>query len=297
VLATIRHQDYQFERRTAAGSWRWTARIDVSGSTPTYEVRDITSPWGVLRDSIPIPGEIIEAMAEELLHIREAFSPVISVGPASLTFSVDEGRGYSEPVSVSVANDGTFGSLLGATIGSSAGWLKSDKPFVGGVPSGGYGTFDAMVDSTSLQVDLSPYSGTFTIQDPNATNTPKTIPVTVEVRPRAFIELSDDTLTFYVTKPLTEDFPPIPTQRFHISNSGPSGSLLQYQVAKLLGMSNWLASFAPPTGLIYGGAAQNITVLVQPPPDMSQGTYEEVLRISGYSDNLRADLTVRLVIT
>lgn len=57
--ASIRFQDYQFQLQVTTGAWRWTTRMDVSGASPLYEVRDIISPYGILRDSIPIPGEVV----------------------------------------------------------------------------------------------------------------------------------------------------------------------------------------------------------------------------------------------
>ena len=59
TAANIRFQDYQFSQQLATGTWRWTTRMDVSGSVPTFEVRDVITPYGTLRDNTPIPGDVI----------------------------------------------------------------------------------------------------------------------------------------------------------------------------------------------------------------------------------------------
>jgi len=83
-----------------------------------------------------------------------------------------------------------------------------------------------------------------------------------------------------------------------VQNSGPSGSVLDYQIARLTGLSqSWLASFTPVTGTLPASTVQSITVLVEPVEGLMPGIYEETLRISGYSFNDYADVIIRLVVT
>jgi len=278
--------------------WRWTTRVDVSGASPTYTVLDVVSPWGVLRDSTPIPGDIILKMAGSIAELQVAYSPSILAGPpSSLTFEVDEGWGYTTPQHVTVTNSGVFGSLLSAALSTSAAYITVSPATLGGIASNASAQFDVTVDSTNLLASSSPISGVVLVQDPRASNSPQTIPVTIIVRPKAHIELSTTLVEFHATRPLSGSFAPIPAQGFQIRNTGLAASLLDYQIQKLTGLSLWLSAFAPPIGQIPGTSQQLVTVLVQPPDGLALGTYEETLRISGYSDNMSADVVVRLVVT
>lgn len=296
--SNLTSQDYQFSFQTAQGRWKWTTRLDLSGQNPKPWVINVETPWGLLRDTTPLPGEVVQAMSGSIDQLMQAFPPTILVGPpTALTFNVDAGRGRSDSQTVLVTNDGTYGSLLNAVLITSANWIVTLPGNVPGLSSNQSGSFDVSVDSTSLTSAGSPYSGSVIVQDPRSTNNPQTIPVIVNVRPLAHVVTDLALLTFNVPYSITGIYPAIPTQQFQIANTGTLGSLLDYQIQKLTGLSNWLSSFSPPTGQVVGGAAQPVTVLVQPCPNSYMGVYEEILRISGYSDNQYADVNIRLVIS
>jgi hypothetical protein len=273
--------------------------MDVSQSIPAYQVRDIKSPYGLLRDSIPIPGEVVQAMSDSIVELKSNFSPAILIGPPnSLVFEVDEGRGYSDPQSVIVTNSGVFGSILGASLTSSAAFVKVSPSTVGGLAVNESGDFIVEVDSTGLLAASSPYPESVVVQDPMATNNPQTIPVLVNVRPKAVIASSIALVTFNVVRPLNGQYPAIPTQTFNVSNAGPLGSVLGYDIRALTGLcGNWLRSWLPSEGTLQSGESEAITVSVQPPNGMLQGTYSEKLRIIGYSSNNYVDVEIQLVIT
>lgn len=296
IQSTLRYQDYQFSVSLASGTWRWVTRVDVSKAQVSTQIRDITSPYGILRDSIPIPGEVVQAMAESITQIQDSYPPSILLGSTSLLFVVDEGRGVSSASPVQVTNNGILGSLLSTSITSSAPYVFPLPANVSGLTVNQSGTFDVSVDSTNLLAIGSPYAVLLTVQSNEATNSPQTVPVTIQVRPKSTIGVSATSMTFTVTAPLTGDFPPIPSQQLVISNTGPSLSVLDYQIRKLVGVS-WLVSYAPVFGSINGGTTQPITVVVSPPAGMGVGTYTETLRITGYSTNLTQDVTVTLNIT
>lgn len=299
LVQNLRFHDYQFEYITSAGKWLWTTRVDVSLSVPTYQVRDIRAPYGLLRDSIPIPGEVIQAMADSIGELQSNFAPVILVGPpTSMVFEVDEGRGYSSQQSVVLTNRGVFGSILSTSLTPSASFVKVTPSVVGGLAINESGEFTVEVDSTNLLAASSPYSETIIVQDSRATNSPQTIPVVINVRPKATIALSDTILTFNVVRPLNGIFPPVPTQTFSVSNSGPTGSVLEYDIRASTGLCfNWLRSWLPAEGTLQSGQGEVITVTVQPPDGLFPGTYSEKLRIVGYSSNNYADIEIQLVVT
>jgi hypothetical protein len=299
TAAAIRQQDYHYQHQLATGSWRWVTRMDVSGSTPSYSVRDITSPYGILRDSIPIPGEVIEAMSSSITEIQSNFPPSILVGPpASLTFDVDEGRGFSAAQTVALTNNGVFGSLLGAALSASAAYVSVAPANVGNLAANESGAFEVSVNSMSLLSLNSPYSETIAVQDTNASNNPQALSVTINVRPKAVIDVSPALLAFAVTAPLTGPMPPAPSQQFTVENTGVAGSVLDYQIQRVTGLSDdWLVSFAPVTGTLASGGTDIITVSVAPVEGKARGTYQETLRVSGYSDNSYAEILIQLVIS
>lgn len=296
LASNLQTQDFEYKFQVLQGYWRWKTRMDVSQSMPAFSVRDVVSPFGVLRDNVPIPGPVVEAMAQSIVELQQAFAPLILVAPTMLSFTVDQGRGFSDPQTATITNNGVYGSLLSPTLTSSAAFVAVTPPILGGLSFNEAAQTQVSVDSTNLLASNSPYAATVVIQDANATNSPQTVSIAVTVRPLAHIVLNTNLLTFYVTRPLVGPFPPIPAQQFTIQNTGLAGSLLDWQAVKLLGCP-WVASYNPISGQIVGGAAVNVTVVVQPTDNMTQGTYSETLRVTGYSDNFEQDVQIQLIIT
>lgn len=296
IASVLRFQDYQFQVSLASGAWKWTTRVDVSGSQVATQIRDVISPFGLLRDSIPIPGEVAQAMAESIEQVVNTYAPSILLSPTTLSFVVDEGRGGSAAQPVQVTNNGILGSLLSVQVTASAPYLAATPANVSGLASNVSGTFCVSVDSTDLVAAASPYTATLKVQGHMATNTPQDIPVEVTVRPKATIFAGATNLEFHVTAPLNGLYPPVPSQIVALSNSGPGTSVLDYQIRQLVGAS-WLAAVSPTHGQISGSTARPITVLVSPPDGTLPGIYTETLRISGYSTNMIEDIVVTLRIT
>lgn len=270
--------------------------MDVSGATPSFAVTGIVSPFGILRDSIPIPGEVVEAMGDSITEVRTQFPPAILIGPpTALSFTVNEGQGFSAPREVILTNNGVFGSLLGVTLTSSSAYVAVTPAQLGNLTSNETGAFDVAVDSSGLLAASSPYTAAVTIQDPSATNNPQVLPITIAVRPRATIGTGVPALTFTAIKPLSGAFPVIPPQVFTIQNVGPSGSVLDWQLQRV-SCAPWLASFGPITGVLGANESRAITVIVAPAPTALLGTYTETLRITGFSSNQALDVSLRLTI-
>lgn len=297
TAAQLRTQQYQFQQDTTSGRWTWTTVVDVSGVIPAYRIENIVTPYGLLRDTVPLPGEIVEAMGDSIETLRTQFQPRILIGPPStLTFNLDEGRGFSLPQEGLITNNGVFGSLLGTLLTSSAAYVQVSPTQVSNLASNETGSFEVTVDSSGLLALNSPYAATVTVTDPQATNTPQVLPITINVRPKAEISVSQDDLTFTVVKPVSGSFPTVPSQTFEIENTGPAGSVLEWQLQKV-GCAAWLASFGPTSGSLASGETETITVVVAPPTSQSVGTFTETLRISGYSENTSVDVSLQLVVT
>jgi hypothetical protein len=296
IQSLLRFQDYQYQLTMNTGAWRWTTRVDVSQAVVSTQIRDVITPYGRMVDMIPIPGEVVQAMADSIAEVQSAYTPSILLSEVSMTFVVDEGRGVSSAIPVLLTNNGILGSLLSATVTSSAPYVFPVPANVGGLVAHASGTFNVSVDSTNLLAVGSPYAAALSVQSNEATNSPQTIPVNVIVRPKATIAPSPVSLQFNVAAPLSGPFPSIPSQQISLANSGPSTSVLDYQIRKLTGVP-WLVSFAPVYGSINGGGTQPITVVVAPSNSMGVGVYTETLRITGYSDNMTVDVPVTLNIS
>lgn len=294
--ANLRRQSYEFQQSTAAGRWRWSTVVDVSGAVPSFSVSGIDSPYGILRDSVPIPGEIIQAMGESIAEVRAQFPPSILLAPTSLVFTLTEGEGFSAAQEVAITNNGVFGSLLGASLTSSSGAVTVAPAQVGSLAANESGTFDVAADSAALLAIDSPYSASITVQDSSATNTPRVLPVTITVLPKATISAAPGTLSFSAVKPLSGAFPLIPSQTFVLENTGPFGSVLNWQIQRVC-CTPWLASFGPVSGTLNAGATQTMTVVAAPPLETQPGTYTETLRVTGFSSNQSVDVTLQLSIT
>ena len=297
LASNIQAQEYKYAVQVPQGTWRWTTRVDVSQAVVQFEIRDVSSPFGLLRDSIPIPGDVATAMASSINDLKQAFAPEIVFGPSSLTFTLDEGRGFGAPQPLTISNGGVYGSLLSASVSVDAAFVKVTPASAEGLAFNASGQVQVSVDSSKLQAIASPYVATLTLQDTNATNNPQTVPINIVVRPKAAITLSPTSLSFNVTGAFAGPFPPVPSQTFQVQNTGPSGSVLDFKIQKLTGLSDWLVSFSPSFGELAASASQTITVVVAPTPLMLPGTYTETLRVSGYSSNSYQDLVVSLTVS
>lgn len=273
--------------------------MDLSGSVPSFQIRDILTPLGVLRDSVALPGAVVIAMYDSITQLQTNFPPSILIGPpTSLTFVVDEGRGFSASQSVILTNDGVYGSLLGVTLTPSADYVSVTPTSIGNLASNETGQFQVAVDSTLLVATSSPYTQQIAIADSNATDSPQNLPITITVRPKATIATSVAQVNFTVVRPVSGPFPSIAAQTFSVQNSGPSGSLLGFQVQSLTGLATaWLSDFTPVSGSLASSASQVVTVTVEPIDGLAVGTYQETLRVSGYSTNSFVDVVIQLVVT
>jgi hypothetical protein len=299
LVQNLKFHDYQFELAVSAGKWRWTTRLDVSQSSPVYSIRDIISPYGLLRDSIPIPGPVVQAMSASIDELMSNFIPGILIGPpTTLVFNVTEGEGFSESQLALVTNNGVYGSILDASLTASAAYLRVSPTTLGGLAINETGESTVEVDSTDLLASDSPYHESVVVQDPSASPTSQTLLVTVNVTPKATIATSTVLLVFNVVRPLSGIYPTVPTQTFNVTNSGPAGSVLSYDIRQLTGLcTNWLRSVLPASDSLDSGVSQVEVVTVQPPDNLLWGTYSETLRVSGYSTNSYVDVEIRLVIT
>lgn len=288
-MVQLNFQDYEFSLNTSRGWWRWKTRIDTTLQAPQVFIRDIVSPYGLLRDSIPIPGAVISAMQDSMDQLQIAFSPVQSVDPLQLFFTVDEGRGLSVDLPVTIQNTGPFGSVLTALATASNPYINLSPTEVGMLPAQGTGTLTVRVDSAYLSPG--PLQDQITIT--GGSNAPTTIQVFTTVRPRAILAVSIPSIQVTIPYLIDTDYP-ITEVELTVLNNGPATSVLEWKAKKLIDCSPWL-SLDPKSGVLNGsGDSETIVLQFQPPNNILLGSYTETLRVAGYSENFYIDVPITL---
>jgi hypothetical protein len=194
------------------------------------------------------------------LTVRQAAA---GASPTTLTFSTSRTRTPAAQT-LSVTNTGDLTLAFTATAASDSGWL-SVAPVLGSVSPGGSTAVTVSVNSASLAAGT--YTGSVTITDPNALNSPVVVPVTLTVQPAATIAVAPPALTFAATQ-----FGASPAaQTFTVMNSGDAPLTFTPAVALNNG-AGWLSvSPAGPLTIAPGGQAQ-FTAAV-PSTALAAGTY------------------------
>jgi hypothetical protein len=234
-------------------------------------------------------------MSASVTEVLNAYPPRIALAPATLTFVVDEGRGFSWAQQIQLSNNGVLGSLLDAVVSTTDPYVTIAPASLKGLAAGVAGHFLVSVDSTHLNVVSSPYTATVYVGSATASNSPQVVDVSVEVRPKAVIALVPE-VRFSAILPFDGVFDLIPPQVFSAANAGPATSVLEYQIRKLFGLSSWLTDVEPIYGVLAGGQSDWVRVKASA-QGLAPGVYREILRISGYSLNMFTDVPVTLTVS
>lgn len=272
---------------------------NIQGAGQTYQFVNFNTPYGsIYTAAIPIPGDVVTQMAASLLKVQQQLAPLIQlVAPVPAVFNIiiTEGDPSSLVGTVTVQNNGAFGSFMSVV-------ATPDSPFISCTPP--TASAIAFGQTTQFTIQLNPavltggqnYQAHVNFQDNR--NSPVTIPVTVNVRvlPRPEIETTPDaiTLTFAL---LTGT--PSGGQSISVTNSGPSDSILNFSVSKVQNNSSWL-SFSPVSGgpLASGESSSFVASVVSSAVPYQSGTFSEVLRVSSpNASNSFVDIPVTLIVS
>lgn len=292
---------FSFQFDTTDGRWTWGIRAsNIRAAGQFYEVTDVGTPWGPLTSArIPIPGEVVQAMAESLTSFQAQLAPVMTLpSPATTSFSVTVNEGGT-PVAfgpVSVANSGAFGSFMTASATPSSSWLQVSPASVAGLGQGQQAAFSFTVLPSLLLATSSPYAGTVNLQDNRSPPTIVPVSVSVTVLPRPTISLSETsvTLTYSLTTMSAGGAASV-----SIANSGPPNSTLDWLAAKIQNCSPWLAVTPVSGGPLAAGSSESLTFsVVSSAVPMIAGTYSDTVRYSASgASNSPVDLVVNLVVS
>jgi len=173
--------DSKLGKPAAYGTWYTVSEKDVSASfdqTGTYQIR-------LRYDYKTGTNASAQALAwfdEVKLVVTPPTKPTIGLSPTSLTFNAVEGGANPPSQTVTVTNTGPAGSTLNWSATDDATWL-SESPTSGSLASGASEPMTVSVNITGLVAGT--YYATITVSDPNATNNPQTVNVTLVVEPAA----------------------------------------------------------------------------------------------------------------
>jgi hypothetical protein len=215
------------------------------------------------------------------LTLSEEAPPQIGVSPKTLSFFATVGG--SDPASKTISIGNTGESTLNYAITWDADWL--DVAPASGTSDGGQNIHTVSVDAGGLGQGA--YSGTITISDPNATNNPQSVAVSLEIGEEAPPEIwvSTSQLAFSATAGGSNPS----SQTFQVRNSGEG--ILNYQINW---DENWM-SVSPDSGT-SGGASRTHRVSIDT-GGLGDGTYRGTITVSdpnAGNDPQEIGLTLRI---
>jgi hypothetical protein len=179
-------------------------------------------------------------------------APTIGVSPTSLAYSVLRSRNpASQTITLTNTGDATMTFTTGAPTTSGGSWLAV-SPAGGTLAAGASTTLTATV--TSAAIASGSYSGSVTITDPAASNSPLAVPVALTVTPAPTISAGAASLTFSVTESLDPA-----NQTVVITNTG-DGSLTFTPNVTTGSGGAWLS--VSPSGATTIAAGGNATLTV-----------------------------------
>lgn len=257
VMATnVRGGGFDSSILSVGGEWIWRVTAsNIRGAGQLYQVEDIRTPFGPLyMAAIPIPSEVILAMASSLSEFQQQLQPkIMSTDPSGLSVTVTENDPVLQIGISSFMNIGAYGSFMTVIASPSSPWLSIDPTSVAGIGKNQSASVRVRVDPRIMMAEDSPYVGYINLQD-NA-NPPNliSIPINVIVLPQPVIQLSQATvaLSYYLSSMSSG-----PIGSVDISNAGLVGSYLDFTLAKVLNQSDWLEiTPVSATGIPSSGSA------------------------------------------
>ena len=247
---------------TVSTSATWLAATPASGSTPG-NVSVSVSPQALAAGTYTGTVSITSSGASNspktvavTLNVTAAVLPTIAVSPASLTYNFQIGGSAPAAQNIALSSSGTAVSYTTAT---SATWLTA-TPASGSTPA----TVSVSVNPSGLAAGT--YNGNVTLTSAGASNSPKTVPVTLNVTAATANNLTATPLSLSFNYQSGGATPAAQTVNLT------SSSAMSYSVATSGG---WLS--ATP---ISGSTPGSLSVSVNP-SGLAVGNYNGTVTITG----------------
>jgi hypothetical protein len=292
---------YGFNIGSVGGTWSWTVQVDnTQGLGQLFKVQDINTPYGSLYTAmIPIPGDVILAMADSLSDVQGQLAPQLALTQGSVSsfnIVITEGDSNVNIGSVGVQNVGSFGSFMVATATPTVSFIQTTPSYIGDLGKNDTGNFDFTLLTGTLLNASSPYMGTVNLQDNR--NVPTTVPIsfTITVNPRPVISAVPLSLAFTHSLSLGTSSG---AQQVEIENVGPASSVLNFTLARVNNNSPWIDFIPTSGGPLNSGDSTLITFsVVKANVPLSPGVYQDTIRVSSpNAANSPVDITVALTVS
>jgi hypothetical protein len=289
---------FRFSVAAYGGEWSWLVAVNnIPNAGQSTQIKDIQSPFGPFTmANIPLPGDVVLAMAGSLSEFQQQLAPEISlISPSSLAFTVTEGDPILNAASIVFQNIGALGSYMIGYAVPDVPWMTSNPSSVVGLGKNQQGQSAIQVIPAPLLASLSPYTGHINMQD-NA-NPPDVIPVTftITVLPRPTIGLSVSQVDLTFDMPTSTPSAPVDMV---VTNTGPLTSTLNFVLAKVLNSSPWLSIIPMSGGPL--GSGDNVHVVfsvVNTFVPAVPGVYTDTIRVSSSNaTNSPIDLPVTMTV-
>ena len=288
---------YKFSIESIGGAWIWNVSVDnTQGLGQLFKVVDIYSPYGPLYTAmIPIPGDVILAMADSLSDVQDQLAPMLALvqgSSSSFNIIITEGDSSINIGTIGIQNVGAFGSFMVATATPTVSWIQTVPSYIGDLGKNESGNFDFTLLTGALLSSNSPYVGVINLQDNR--NVPTTIPINfmVTVNPRPVISAVPTSLGFTHSLSLGSTSG---AQQVEISNLGPIASKLSFGLVKVHN-SNWIDFVPTSGGPLDSGHSTLITFSINSNVPNSPGVYQDTVRV--YSSNAsNSPVNINIILT
>ena len=289
----------EFKIQSIGGWWSWKVENNnIQGQGQFYQINYIDTPYGPYANTlIPIPGDVILAMADSLSEIQQQLAPLLSVlSPVSYNITVTEGDVSSVVTSLSFQNTGAFGSYMTVTATPSVNWLRTNPTYATGIGKNEQSSFEVIINPALLTAAQSPVIGVINLQDNRVP--PTTIPVnfSITINPRPVLSVSPINLTFSynLTTHISSG-----SQQVTIQNAGPINSTLNFALSSVQNTSPWLVIVPVSGGPLLSGQSDIITFgLDVSKLPISPGVYSDIIRVVSYTaSNSPIDIAINLQVT
>jgi len=245
-------QKFDSSNNGNGNTWTQYSKTLNSGS---YTQISIGYKLGLSSGTAPV------VLYDTLRVVGSSTLPAINRSPTTLSPSCTQGSNAASQT-FTVSNSG--GGTLSYSISDNVSWLSCSP--TSGTSTGEADTITVTYSTSSLSAGT--YNGTITISDPNASNNPQTIAVTLTVSPPPpTITRSPSTLS-----PSCNQGSNAASQNFTVQNTG--GGTLSYAISDNV---TWLS--CSPTSGTSTGEADTITVTYST-SGLSAGTYNGTITIS-----------------
>jgi Viral BACON domain len=263
---------------TVSTSATWLTATPASGSTPgsvSVSVNPAALAAGTYTGTVSITSATTSNSPKTVavtLNVTPAPLPTIAASPASLTFNYQSGGTVPAAQNVAVSSSGT---AFNYTVSTSATWLTA-TPASGSTP----GNVSVSVNPASLVAGM--YTGTVSIASAGASNSPKTVAVTLNVTAAALPTLTASPASLSFTYQIGGSSPA--AQPFSVASSG---AAVNFTTAT---SATWLS--ATPSGT----TGSNVSVSINP-SGLAAGTYNGNVTITSAGAANSPKVAVSLIVT